>query len=222
MNALPALKTDTDEVAKLSGNVGLLVAEANQVAVFDDNSLAAATDLLGRIAGLRKAAEKERTTLVKPFNDGVKAINDRFRRGFSDPLGIAEDTVKKAILPYQVKRKQEAEAKAKEEAAAREAALLEQAAKQEAEGNTVEAELALRDAAKVKPVVEKVGYGKATDAQSVIRQVWDFEIVDKAACAAARPDLVQVDSVAVRAAIRAGEREIAGLRIFQKDTIAVR
>ena len=83
-----SLRTDSDQVARLHGTVGQLVAEANQVAVFDDNSLAAAIDLCGRIKALDNASEKERKALVQTpaqdMNDDkraqIEALDQELRR----------------------------------------------------------------------------------------------------------------------------------------------
>lgn len=67
-------------------------------------------------------------------------------------------------------------------------------------------------------VPEAVAAGPTSLSGIARRKTWDFEVID--------PEKVprrflKVDDVALRAAVRAGEREIAGCRIFEKDGLAV-
>ncbi len=220
MNAIAHAQTSEPE-ARLSGAVQVLIDEANTCTAFDDNSLAACIDLAGRIKRHADLAEKERKAMVKPFNDGVKAINDRFKR-ITEPLAIAQDMVKRNILDYQRKREAELLAEARKRQEEERAALLAKAAAEEEAGNAVQAEVALRQAVQVRAEPEKVNVGKATDATSVIQKRWTFSLTDIQALAAARPDLVQVDAVAVRKAITSGAREIPGLDIFQESGVSIR
>lgn len=107
-----------------------------------------AMELVAGFAQRRKAAEEARTFLVKPLNDHVRAINDRFRPG-REALERAEKAVKDKILAFrreeqrkaaeeqarldaerrereraaeEERRAAEAQARAEREAAAREAA----------------------------------------------------------------------------------------------------
>jgi LysM repeat protein len=220
MNALAQLQAKEPD-ARLSGATQALINEANACVAFDDNSLAACIDLAGRIQRQASLAEKERKAMVKPFNDGVKAINERFKR-ITEPLSIAQGIVKDSIRSYQIKREQELLAEARKRQEEERAALLAQAAAEEEVGNTVQAEVALRQAVQVRAEPEKVNVGKTTDTTSVIQKRWTFRVADIQALAAARPDLVQVDAVAIRREITAGARSVAGLEIFQESSITIR
>lgn len=52
-----------------------------------------------------------------------------------------------------------------------------------------------------------------------VSMVWDFEIIDKAQIPL---EFLKVDETAIRNAIRAGEREISGVKIFQKPQLSLR
>ena len=54
---------------------------------------------------------------------------------------------------------------------------------------------------------------------AALRQSWDFEIVDERKVP---KKYLSVDTAKVRAAIKAGEREIPGLRVYQRTTTIVR
>lgn len=49
--------------------------------------------------------------------------------------------------------------------------------------------------------------------------VWDFEIIDKAQIPL---EFLKVDETAIRNAIRAGQRDINGVKIFQKPQLSLR
>jgi hypothetical protein len=56
-------------------------------------------------------------------------------------------------------------------------------------------------------------------AQVTARLVWDFEIVDESKIPR---EYLMVNEKAIRAAIKAGVRDIPGVRIFQKEELAVK
>jgi len=207
--------------AKLTGVAGELIEEANQCVAFDDRSLSACVDLCAKIKAHYKNVENERAAIVKPFNDGVKAINARFKQ-ITEPLAMAESVVKKNILAYQAKR----DAELKAEAEAKERALKEQmlaaAIAHEETGEEVQAAVAMKNIDRVHFKPETVGKGKHTEATSSLRRRWVFEVTDIKALATARPYLVQTNDAAIRAAISAGEREIPGLKIYQTTDVAIR
>jgi hypothetical protein len=149
----------------------------------------------------------------------VKTINDRFKR-ILEPLAEAESDIKGKMLTFQQEEARKAEAlrlesekKAREEAEriAREHA----AAKPECPVPLVEV------IPVVQPLPPKTTYGQY-GAVSSMKKVWAYELLDIKALAAARPDLVVTDAGKISAEIRSSGGDIPGLRIFQKDTIAVR
>ena len=52
-----------------------------------------------------------------------------------------------------------------------------------------------------------------------VSMVWDFEVLDKSQLPL---EYLKVDETAIRNAIRNGERDIAGLNIFQKPQLSLR
>ena len=220
MNA-QVMTISSEPETRLSGATVALVDEANSCVAFDDNSLAACIDLAGRIKAHSDHAERERKAMVKPFNDGVKAINDRFRR-ITEPLAIAQKMVKDNIGAYQSRREAELREAARKRQEEEQAALLNAAAAEEEAGNTVQAEVALRQALRVRAEPEKVNVGKTTGATSAIVRRWAFRVTDVAALAKAHPDFVDANSVAIRKAIQAGARQIAGLEVYQEESVSIR
>lgn len=205
---------------QLTATVGQLCEAASATLILCREDLAEATDLVKLIKTRHREIEDERTNIVKPINDSVKRINERFK-AITTPLLDAENGIKRKMLDFQ----QEEARKAEEERKKAETEAAEAAA-------TLAAEAADMDRAPLPPSLvptpaplppepPKTTYG-AYGAVSTMKKVWSWELLDIAALAAARPDLVMVDAGKVAAEIRGRGGEIPGLRIFEKDTIAVR
>jgi len=203
-----------------------LIEMSDRVVITSDDEVQKASDLVKFIKTLYKKAEDERTSLVKPFNDGVKAINARFKT-YTDPLAQAETKVKKEILSYEQEkarlRREEAERVAKEEA---EKALA-LAAQQEQAGNIKEAEATFMHAAEVElsPVVQSVvapirgDYGSTTS----IRKTWTYRVTSMVALSSHNQgELVLANDKAIKDLIKNGIRQINGVEIYQEESVAVR
>ena len=187
-------------------------ASAQDLAVTDEQSLAVAGDMLGYVAGVRKRIEALRTSLVKPLNDHVRRINDLFK-GYSAPLDRADAALRAKITAYHAEqerlRREEAERLRK--LAEKEQARLERAAAKK--GIPAPPPIPVPTPAAV-PKTMTGEYGSMTT-----RKEWRFDITDEAQVP--RQYLV-VDEARIRAAIRAGIREIPGVRIYQVEIVSVR
>lgn len=97
-----------------------IIDAANRVTVWDDTSAQAATDVIIIISTAIRLAEEERKKTVKPFNDGVKHINNRFKK-IMEPLDKALAEVKEKVLRFKQEQRKLAEdaARAAMEAARR-------------------------------------------------------------------------------------------------------
>lgn len=202
-----------------------------------------ATAFLGRVARLTKDAEAKRTEMVKPFNEHVKGINDLFKQTLA-PVLQADQTIRSKVLSFDVEERKraqeaarlaaEAAAKAERERLEREA-LLKEAEKAEAAGNAGVAEgllgvaIAKEEAAQTSTAVASTLATQAaaparttvaeTGASATVRKTWAFKVVDLGQVSR---DWLMLDERKVREAIRAGEREIAGLEIYQEESLSVR
>ncbi len=226
-----------------------LCENASSIVIFTRNELSIATDIVKNIKSRHKEIEDERKRIVTPFNDGVKAINARFK-AMTAPLEDAETELKGKMLAFQ----QDEERKAKAEAARLEAIRIEQEAKERAEWDAREKERLRVEAEEAKRIAEEEGndddirsmpmpasapaaytpplaiqapahrattYGQ-TGAVSTVKKQWAFTVEDIKALAAARPDLVMVDTVKINQEIRGRGGVIPGLSIFEKDIMQVR
>lgn len=221
MNNL-ALVTENDVEIQLRATVQELLTAAEDVVIMSRADLSQATDLVKAIKSRFRDAEDERKRLVKPFNDGVDAINARFK-AMTVPLKDAEDGLKGKMLAFQ----QEEERRANEEAARQEKARKEAEEKRRAEAEAQAAEsdraplpisLIERPVPPITPQHKPTTYGQ-TGAVSTVKKQWTFEVEDISKVPA---EYLLIDQVKVNQAVRAGARDIAGLRIFEKDILQVR
>lgn len=192
---------------------------AQAVVILSPQDMRDASDLVKLIKVRHKEIEEERTGIVKPINDSVKRINERFKQILA-PLVDAESSIKGMMLSYQQEETQKAEAarrEAEQKAAEERAAAEALAAESDRAPFPVVVEPPI-PAIKAPPQTIRGEYGSV----SSVKKVWAFELDDIAALAAARPDLVAVDAAKVNAEIRGRGGDIPGLRIFEKEIISVR
>lgn len=171
-----------------------------------------ATDLLGWIAGAKKKLEEQRVFFVKPLNDQVKKINERFK-SYAAPLEQADQVVRGKVLGF----RQEAERQRREE----EARLRRQA---EAERARLAAEAAAQDLPEPPPppipVIPRAPKTvRSNMGTATVKKVWDFEVLDERQVPR---EFLIVNEKAIRAAVKAGVRNIPGVQIFETEQLAVR
>lgn len=215
------IQDETAREPEFRATVRDLCEAGSNVMIFSRADLSHATDIVKAIKTRTKEIEDERTRLVKPFNEGVKNINARFK-AMTAPLSDAEAELKSKMLAFQ----KDEERRANEEAARLEALRQESIAKQEeqAADPTLDRPIAEPLPVTAEPIASQhrpTTYGQ-TGAVSTIKKQWAFELTDIQALAAARPDLVQVDTVKINQEIRGKGGEIPGLRIFENEIVQVR
>lgn len=222
MNAVNTLPQTVEQITQtMMGSNATLIDSCRNASIASEQELSVAVDLLSTIKERAKAIETERKTWVDPLNQQVKRFNEKFK-GLSEPLEDAKVGLSNKILAYQRIVEAEKRAEAEKTRLAREAELLAAAQVKEELGNTEGAEKLLDYAVKVKAVVEEIGRGGFTGSKSTISMVWDYEVTDIKALANADTTLVSENSAAIRAKIRAGVRDIAGVRIYQKEQLSIR
>lgn len=156
-----------DAVDAIAQKVAEAEARADALQVTSEAEANVAGEILREIARYKKAAEAERTGIVKPINDSVKQINQKFKDAVA-PFEAADKKIREKVGTWQTEQdrireaeearleaerqererkareereRQEAEARAKREQAEREAAearKLEQEAKDEADREAAE------------------------------------------------------------------------------------
>lgn len=198
-----------------------LVTAAERFTIINRDDAGHAVDLCAMVKAATKKAEAERDVLVRPLNAQVKEINGRFKP-IVEPLQAAARTLEARIYRFHLDEKRKAEveeARLRRDAAER---ALQEAVKAEAAGDQARVEAVLDDAADAPlpvipvPIQTRGDYG----ALASTTKRWTFEITGPLHLI---PDVYLLINVpAVNAAIRAGIREIPGLRIFQTESITVR
>lgn len=217
---LSVLPAEDKEAQQLQAQGAQYLAAAQTLEVVDQATLTEATNLLGFLAETKKQVENRRKWFVKPLNDHVKAINDWFH-GIAAPLEQADSILRGKVLRY----RQEEERKRREEEAR-----LRRLAEEEARKRREEAEAAAKAAGEAPPepelfapppvvVVPQMARTTKADFGAVqARKTWEFEIVDESQVPR---EFLMVNEKAIRAAVKAGVRNIPGVRIFETETLAV-
>ena len=177
----------------------------------NDEDAKTATDDLNLIRKLEKSIEGLRDKYVRPLNEHVKAINNKFKT-LSIPLDQADKTTEAKILAYrnEVKRKaREAEEinRQKEELARKEAAF----------NGTGEVTI------DTTPVIipEVVKNVRAETATAGVRSNWKAEVIDFAALSDEYklPDMTTLNAMARS---RKGQNPPAGVKFYDDASLTVR
>ena len=196
---------------KFLEQVRSIQAEAGALTVTDDVTFKGAIALAGRAKEIASLVEKARKAAVEEPNAYVKAVNSACK-ALTEPLDAATNGLKGKINQHQRKielARQEQERKAREAVEKENARLAKLAAKKGLDVPPVTV---------VAPVVQKETVHRAESGASVhMRKSWKWELMNRAVV----PDeYLMLDEKAVNAAVKAGIRQIVGIRIFEaEDTV---
>ena len=201
---------------------------AKLISVSDAVSYDSAVLFLKEVNTKLKDFKAQREKYIKPMKDSIKAIDDKLK----EPIKLLEDTdttLREKLNSYlsevrkQEKQRLALERKKAEEDAIKEIDHLEDAKRYALEYDEVTQKAIQRTienkqnkAIEATAFVEKINL--STNSASV-SMVWDFEVTDKSKLPL---EYLKVDEVAIRNAIRNGERNIAGVNIYQKPQISLR
>lgn len=205
-------------------------ADINGCSVTNEDEAGRATALAGILMDLADTAEKRRVELKDPYLRGGKKIDAAFK-AFDEIVTGAKKRIVAMINTFareQERKAEEAAAKAAQEAAEKEAAA--RAAAQS--GNLVQAAILEQQAEQAATTVEMVTAATAQPIRSAYGQtasaktVWKFEVIDKKKLPKAvtdHPKVKEAIDTVIGAFVRAGSRDIAGVRIWsEKDTMVRR
>ncbi|MBW1779005.1 MAG: hypothetical protein JRJ54_15695, partial [Deltaproteobacteria bacterium] len=185
---------------------------AKDAEIKTDADLAEVTEGAAAIKRLVKQIEDKRKEVIGPHDRFVRRVN-AFVRGFRDKLTGIEKELKRKIgnYSYQQELKRREEEKRIKEALKKEQEALDAAADQAGVERVV-----LPDVA---PVPEKRTTARTESGTASTRFELDFEVVefDKVP-----RRYLTVNERAVKDAIKAGVRDIPGVRIFEKPVVSVR
>lgn len=183
---------------------------------------------LKEIAQKKKDFKAQRDKYVKPMKDSIKAIDEKLQEPIKT-LEKMEAIVRETLNNYlaEVDRREQEhlalEKKKAEEEALRKMEELEHAKLQSGEYDEVTQKAIARtvdhEQNKIVEATTKQEKINLSTSGASVSMVWDFEIIDKAQIPL---EFLKVDETAIRNAIRAGEREISGVKIFQKPQLSLR
>ncbi len=200
------------EVKEIQSQSEKIIAAAQAIAVTDEKGMGEATELLGWIARAKKQVEEKRKFFVNPLNKQVKAINAMFK-DYAAPLEQADTLLRGKVLIY--REEQERIRRAEEERLRK---------LQEKEQERLRKQAEKKDLPPPPPMPTPQVQGQAKTVHSDFgsvsaKKVWDFEIVNEQEIP---KEFLMVNEKAIRAAVKAGVRNIPGVKIFQREELAVR
>lgn len=230
-----------DNQSLIKRQVDLIAAEARLPEIANDDSAGKVSDYIKQVTSCSKALDTARVGAKEPFLEGGRTV-DGFFKSYTDPLAALKKRIESKLGAYlrekeaaERRRREEEARKAAEEAAAREAETMKLA---EVEGLAPAVANAALDgavaaqataeqaqkAAEAKPAELARTRGDFGSLATLSRQ-WTFKDLNRDAIdlEALRPHL-PLDGLekAVRAAIKAGAREIRGVTIYEDAKASVR
>jgi predicted DNA-binding protein (UPF0251 family) len=202
--------------------------QAKHISITDAVSYDTAVTFLKEVNNKLREFKAQRDKYIKPMKDSIKAIDERLK----EPIKLLEDTdttLRQKLNAYlsEVRKREEErlalERKKREDEAIRQLDSLEQAKSQAGEYDEVTQKAIQRTIENqqnkaIEATVLQDKINLSTNSASV-SMVWDFEVTDKSQLPL---EFLKVDEVAIRNAIRNGQREIAGVKIFQKPQISLK
>jgi len=204
------------QIEKVESSVLSLAERANGFIVENEIDAEVASDFLRNIKDTEKKIEDKRLEFTTPLNQSLNAINATFKN-LKAPLAVAKKIVMDKILSW---RSIEAEKirKAEEEARKVEAEKIRKIQEAlKAEGDAKKKQEMIEEIIKTeeRPIIEKQ---KTTIGNTQARKIWTYEVVDFSKV----PDKYkEISKTEINASIRAGERNIDGLRIYQKEILSI-
>ena len=243
-DANPLLERLTEEAAPLAKRRDELLAACDRApaSIGDDETAGKIADLIKLITACSKNAEATRVSRKEPFLESGRLVDSFFKK-ITDPLDKAKKSVEARLTLWQrIKadderwRREEAERLAREAAqkAAEAQRAAEQAMRDQASLETaLRAEEAAKQAAADAVVAERAAAAKPAElsrtrgdvgAVASLRTFWDFTDLDRATLDLEKlREHLPADALekAVRSYIKAGGRELTGVRIFENTATRV-
>ena len=205
------------KIEKLKSEVGNLV-------ITDATGLNQATEFLNRIKKASDTIEEKRDSFVRPFNTEVKRINGEFKF-VSNPLNDLESMIKNEMSRYYKAKKQKADLEAQKlrEIEAAKIAKLEKelksknALKVSAAENKIESIQTETASALINSRPETKIFASSGSAQ--FKEVWKWELEDLSLLS----DVYKIaNSPVINAAVKSGNHNIPGLRIYKEISVSGR
>ncbi len=202
----------TSEIKELETDLANVKGRTQTLVVRDEASYSSGAETLTWIQSAIKKCEDRRKFFVKPLQDHVSRIN-LFFKNFTEPLEGFKSDISKKLLTY--RSEQETKRREEEERFRKEQEKLQKKAEKQAEKRGEEPPAPL-------PVVAIPEAAKTTfnDLGAVTaKKIWTWEVVKEEAIPR---EYLCIDEKKINGLVRAGVREIKGIKIFQKETLSVK
>ena len=192
---------------RVSPQLGDLAAQAKRAVVWDAVSLSNATDLTKLIRVALKNIEEERTTITGPINKGLKTLNDKFKK-ITKPLSDSQRELDQKIIEFQMGERRRAEEAAEK-------------ARKELEVKALEQTVVLEETPPPAPLEVPSSRSQGAFGSTSMVDRWVYEVVDITAVPARYVQILPNDDE-IKLALKAGVREISGLKIVNKPFLSAR
>jgi len=181
-------------LARMKDNSAVVVTKAQKLTVISVVQENKAYDILKEVRAQEKLIEGKRTSITGPLNQSLRETNSMFKT-LSAPLKEAGKIINDKILEFKLAQEKKAAAKM-------------------AKKEKIQASHAARGHETHELVPEVAETGKST-----MQKRWTYDLVDISKVPAR---FLELNLGAVRQAIDAGERNITGLKIYQKAGLSIR
>ena len=193
---------DTQEIQIIEQDGRGFIELAQNHVVQDQDSAEIANSILVKITAGLKEIEKKRKSFTTPLNQSLKEINATFK-DITEPISVAKQTLSQRLMSWRAaeqKRIQEEQEKARKE--------------EERRRNIQEAHAAKghKISEDITPVEKPMPF--SVNDKTKTRSQWTYDILDETLIP--REYLI-VDRASITKAVRAGIRDIQGVKIYQKE-----
>lgn len=209
---VPSEVTENQIVQTINERAIALLAEAHGLKIVDDESDARGVDIVLRAKSLRRDLSNARSDATTPYERRKKAII-RWFTAHDSPLESVERETGDQHLRYQARVREAARKEQERLQKLADARNAKAAVKAEAKG--VEPPVMIPvPTVQAPPKTVKTAAGSLT-----VKTVWSFEVVDLSAL----PDEYKMaDEAKLGRVVRAGVRQIPGVRIFETESLGGR
>lgn len=218
----------TKYVATVELDARKKIEQINQQPVLKREDFEVMTEWLKLVVSMAKEIKAREKDECAPAKAAIAEIKAKFAKPL-ELLATAENTAREKINVFLAAERQVAEAEAEKDRQAR----LKNAQKELRKLDRKESTADKYDSATASALKQSIAdqrqeiMAKASapteinqsGANASVRMVWAFDVVDLAQVPV---EFVTVNDSAVRQAIKDGTREIAGLKIYQKPTVAIK
>lgn len=210
-NAITPLDAAKNQLMQFRAGVNAMQREATELTVDSDPEEAKCSEMIAQTKSLKKEIEVQQDLLIAEPQKFVRSVQ-QFTLPFRKDLEAIEAQLKRKLGDYGYRKEMErrkAEAAAQKAAAEVQKKIDREAKKAGIEPVQVPAPVVPQEAAPVRTESGTTSYVST----------WDFELVD---IESVPHKYLMIDAPAIRNAIKAGIREIPGIKIFEKMAIRTR